>query len=182
MRNIAEQQQRLTETIYKLLALAEVEQHGWLQRRERVALALLFAQLAEALAPQLRASGLKLQVHAPDPELALAGDPYLLRQALHNLLDNAVAFSPVGGTVVLRAERDADARIALLVEDAGPGVPAYVLERVFERFYSLARPATWQRSSGLGLSFVREEARLHGGEASLRNRACGVTLARLLLG
>ncbi|UII65435.1 ATP-binding protein [Xanthomonas translucens] len=177
MHNIAEQQQRLTETIDKLLALAEVEQHGWLQRRERVAVASLFAQLAEALAPPLRASG--VQVQGPDAELALAGDPYLLRQALHNLLDNAIALSPAGGTVVLRA---AHARIALLVEDAGPGVPAYALQRVFERFYSLPRPATGQRSSGLGLSFVREVARLHGGEASLRNRACGGALARLVFG
>ncbi|WP_369980487.1 two-component system sensor histidine kinase CreC [Xanthomonas bundabergensis] len=181
VRNIAEQQQRLTETIDKLLALAEVEQHGWLQRRERIALAPLFAQLAEALAPPLRASGVRLQVGTPEPELALAGDPYLLRQALHNLLDNAVAFSPAGGTVVLRAERAADARIALLVEDAGPGVPDYALERVFERFYSLARPASGQRSSGLGLPFVREVARLHGGEASLRNREEGGAVARLSL-
>ncbi|MBD7922904.1 two-component system sensor histidine kinase CreC [Xanthomonas bonasiae] len=181
VRNIAEQQQRLTETIDKLLALAEVEQHGWLQRRERIALAPLFAQLQEALAPQLRASGVQLQVHAPEEQLALVGDPYLLRQALHNLLDNAIAFSPDGGIVVLRAERDADARIALLVEDAGPGVPDYALERVFERFYSLARPATGRRSSGLGLPFVREVARLHGGEASLRNRAAGGAVARLSL-
>lgn len=181
VRNIAEQQQRLTETIDKLLALAEVEQHGWLQRRERIALAPLFAQLAEALAPQLRASGVQLQVHAAEVELALAGDPYLLRQALHNLLDNAIAFSPHGGVVVLRVERETDARIALLVEDAGPGVPDYALERVFERFYSLARPATGQRSSGLGLSFVREVARLHGGEASLRNRERGGAVARLSL-
>jgi two-component system sensor histidine kinase CreC len=181
VRNIAEQQQRLTETIDKLLALAEVEQHGWLQRRERIALAPLFAQLQEALAPQLRASGVQLQVQAPEEQLALVGDPYLLRQALHNLLDNAIAFSPDGGVVVLRAERDADARIALLVEDAGPGVPDYALERVFERFYSLARPATGRRSSGLGLPFVREVARLHGGEASLRNRAAGGAVARLSL-
>ncbi len=181
VRNIAEQQQRLTETIDKLLALAEVEQHGWLQRRERIALAPLFAQLEEALAPQLRGSGVQLQVRAPEAELALAGDPYLLRQALHNLLDNAIAFSPHGGVVVLRVERETDARLALLVEDAGPGVPDYALERVFERFYSLARPASRQRSSGLGLSFVREVARLHGGEASLRNREHGGAAARLSL-
>ncbi|UYB53674.1 two-component system sensor histidine kinase CreC [Xanthomonas sp. AM6] len=181
VRNIAEQQQRLTETIDKLLALAEVEQHGWLQRRERIVLAPLFAQLAEALAPQLQAGGLRLQVQMLDPDLAVVGDPYLLRQALHNLLDNAIGFSPAGAAIVLRAERDADARVALLVEDAGPGVPDYALERVFERFYSLARPGSGQRSSGLGLPFVREVARLHGGEASLRNCESGGAMARLAL-
>ncbi|SON83117.1 hypothetical protein XFF6166_590022 [Xanthomonas citri pv. fuscans] len=56
------------------------------------------------------------------------------------------------------------------VEDRGSGVPDYALERVFERFYSLARPQTGQRSSGLGLPFVREVARLHGGDVMLRNR------------
>nr|WP_241093634.1 two-component system sensor histidine kinase CreC [Xanthomonas sp.] len=181
VRNIAEQQQRLTGTIDKLLALAEVEQHGWLQRRERIVLAPLFAQLEEALAPQLQGSGVRLQVQLPDTELALAGDPYLLRQALHNLLDNAIAFSPAGAAIALRAERTADARLVLLVEDEGPGVPDYALERVFERFYSLARPASGQRSSGLGLPFVREVARLHGGEASLRNREGGGAVARLSL-
>ncbi|XQA70886.1 two-component system sensor histidine kinase CreC [Xanthomonas sacchari] len=181
VRNIAEQQQRLTETIDKLLALAEVEQHGWLQRREPVALAPLCADLAEALAPQLQARGVQLQVQAPDPTLVVSGDPYLLRQALHNLLDNAIAFSPEGAVIVLRAERGADARVLLTVEDAGPGVPDYALERVFERFYSLARPATGQRSSGLGLPFVREVARLHGGDASLRNRDGGGAMACLAL-
>jgi len=52
---------------------------------------------------------------------------------------------------------------------------------VFERFYSLARPATGQRSSGLGLSFVQEVARLHGGRARLRNRAEGGARAELWL-
>ncbi|WP_295949035.1 ATP-binding protein, partial [uncultured Xanthomonas sp.] len=181
VRNIAEQQQRLTETIDKLLALAEVEQHGWLQRREPVALAPLCADLAEALAPQLQACGVQLQLQAPDPTLVVSGDPYLLRQALHNLLDNAIAFSPEDAVIVLRAERGADARVLLTVEDAGPGVPDYALERVFERFYSLARPATGQRSSGLGLPFVREVARLHGGDASLRNRDGGGAMACLAL-
>lgn len=74
-----------------------------------------------------------------------------------------------------------DGHLQWSVEDRGSGVPDYALERVFERFYSLARPQTGQRSSGLGLPFVREVARLHGGEATLDNRDGGGAVATLRL-
>ncbi|REM97832.1 two-component system sensor histidine kinase CreC, partial [Mycobacterium tuberculosis] len=93
---------------------------------------------------------------------SVQGDGYLLRQALNNLLENAVAFSPAGTVIALGAHAEGEG-IALTVADRGSGVPDYALDRVFERFYSLARPGTGQRSSGLGLSFVQEVARLHGG-------------------
>lgn len=178
--NISTQEQRLTETIDKLLALAEVEQHGWLQKRERVDLAALLAQVAESGAAQLQTRGLRLSSRMPEPSLTVEGDPYLLRQALSNLLDNAVAFSPEGGEVELAAFRDrGDAVIA--VRDRGPGVPDFAQERIFERFYSLARPDTGLRSSGLGLPFVREVARLHGGSVALANRDGGGAEAVLKL-
>lgn len=108
------------------------------------------------------------------------GDEFLLRQALINLLENAIAFSPQGSTIQLRAQVLKE-QVQLVVEDRGSGVPDYALERVFERFYSLARPQTGQRSSGLGLPFVREVARLHGGEATLGNREGGGAIATLRL-
>lgn len=111
---------------------------------------------------------------------AVLGDAFLLRQAVINLLENAIAFSPDGGTVQLRTQLE-DGQVQLLVEDRGSGVPDYAIERVFERFYSLARPQTGQRSSGLGLPFVREVARLHGGDVRLRNRDGGGAIATLRL-
>lgn len=110
----------------------------------------------------------------------MLGDAFLLRQAVINLLENAIAFSPDGGTVQLRTQLE-DGQVQLLVEDRGSGVPDYAIERVFERFYSLARPQTGQRSSGLGLPFVREVARLHGGDVRLRNRDGGGAIATLRL-
>ncbi|MBD4925934.1 two-component system sensor histidine kinase CreC, partial [Xanthomonas citri pv. citri] len=91
-------------------------------------------------------------------------------------LENAIAFSPQGSTIQLRTQV-LEEQLQLVVEDRGSGVPDYALERVFERFYSLARPQTGQRSSGLGLPFVREVARLHGGEATLGNREGGGAIA-----
>lgn len=168
-RSIVEQQQRLTGTIDKLLALAEVEQHGWLQRREMVDVDALCRELAGEFAPRLQHAGLQLQWVSPPANVQVRGDAWLLRQALSNLLENAMAFSPVGGRIALSAQAS-DGRISLVVEDEGPGVPDYALGKVFDRFYSLARPGSGQRSSGLGLPFVREVARLHGGSARLENR------------
>ncbi len=168
-RSIVEQQQRLTATIDKLLALAEVEQHGWLQRREMVDVDALCRELAAEFAPRLQRAGLQLQWVPPAANVQVRGDAWLLRQALSNLLENAMAFSPAGGRIVLSAQAS-DGRLSLVVEDEGPGVPDYALGKVFDRFYSLARPDSGQRSSGLGLPFVREVARLHGGTARLENR------------
>jgi len=91
-----------------------------------------------------------------------------------------VAFSPAGTVITVGAHAEDDG-LALTVADHGSGVPDYALDRVFERFYSLARPGTGQRSSGLGLSFVQEVARLHGGRISLRNREQGGAQAVLWL-
>ena len=177
--NIVQQERRLTETIDQLLRLAEVEQHGWLQRRTDVDLVALCRSLAEDAAPRLQAAQLQLDSHLPERAL-VQGDSFLLRQALSNLLDNAIAFSPAGGRIELALEQQGG-EWQVRLRDAGPGVPDYALERVFERFYSLARPGTGQRSSGLGLPFVAEVARLHGGQAGLRNAPEGGAEARLLL-
>lgn len=115
----------------------------------------------------------------PAPARVL-GDAFLLGQAVGNLVQNAVEFSPSGGMVRVAIELVAGQAI-VVVDDQGPGVPDYARERVFERFYSLPRPDTGRKSSGLGLSIVREIARLHRGEATLEPRPEGGTRARLVL-
>lgn len=179
-RHIQDQEQRLTETIDKLLALAEVEQHGWLQRRERIDVGALLVQAAQAQEAKLAATKLEFEMEPLSLPLAVDGDPFLLRQALSNLIDNAIAFSPETGCIGLSAHAEAGKAI-IIVHDQGPGIPDYALERVYERFYSLPRPGNGLRSSGLGLPFVREVARLHGGEVLLRNREAGGAEAVLSL-
>ena len=180
VQHIQTQELRLTETIDKLLALAEVEQHGWLQTRQPVSVAALVQETGEGISAKLAGAGLQLSVELHDPSATVRGDPFLLRQALSNLLDNAIAFSPVGATVTLSSALE-NGLLEIRVSDQGPGIPDYAHERVFERFYSLARPATGLRSSGLGLPFVREVARLHGGVAEIRNLPAGGAMATLRL-
>lgn len=72
------------------------------------------------------------------------------------------------GAIGITAGLD-EGMVAVVVEDEGPGIPDYCKEKVFDRFFSLQRPATGKKSTGLGLNFVREVAVLHGGEVSLEN-------------
>ncbi|HMB43886.1 MAG TPA: ATP-binding protein, partial [Luteimonas sp.] len=110
--------------------------------------------------------------------LTVSGDMFLLRQALLNIGENAIAFAPSGTAIELTASACDDV-VRFTVADRGPGIPDYAAARVFERFYSLSRPRSGERSSGLGLPFVREVASLHRGHALLRNREGGGAIAEL---
>ena len=69
----------------------------------------------------------------------------------------------------MRCERDGG-QLSVSVEDEGPGIPEYAKDRIFERFYSLARPDTGRKSTGLGLNFAKEIAALHKGTVAIENR------------
>ena len=175
--NILEQNARQRQLIDKLLALVRVEKQQRLDQPERIALAPLLAQVAQDAAAGLAARGVALEVQAIDA--VVAGDALLLRQALGNLLDNAIGFAPPGSRIDLQAQREGQG-IVISVCDRGEGIPAYAQERVFERFYSLPRPDAG-KSTGLGLPFVREVALLHGGTVTVANHADGGAVARLCL-
>jgi two-component system sensor histidine kinase CreC len=101
--------------------------------------------------------------------LQLEAERFLLEQALSNLLDNAIDFTPEGGHLFVRAAQTPGGQVQIGILNEGPLVPDYALERVFERFYSLPRPDSQRKSTGLGLSLVQEVAQLHGGTVQLCN-------------
>ena len=108
------------------------------------------------------------------------GDAFLLQRAVANLVDNALDFSPAGGQVtvaIVARGRSCD----VVVSDQGPGIPDFAEGKVFEKFYSLARPSTAKKSTGLGLSFVKEIAELHRGRVTLKNAPSGGAVATLSL-
>lgn len=173
---IREQGERMTRTIDALLALAAVEHRQRIEQPESVAVAALVADVLQDASVRAAEAGVHLESELAASLPPLQGDRYLLRQMLGNLLDNAIDFSPAGGRVRLQVREDAG-QLEFRVDDQGPGVPDYASGRVFERFYSLPRPRSQARSSGLGLSFVREVATLHGGSARLDNLPGGGAVA-----
>ncbi len=177
---IRAQSERLAQMIDKMLALAAVEHRQRLENPESLPLADVVADAVAQCETRLAQAGV---VATPDMAAGLPdvrGDRFLLRQALVNLIENAADFAPRGGVieVVLREEGGCQ---CVQVRDRGPGIPDYATDRVFERFYSLARPGNGSRSSGLGLPFVAEVAALHGGKVSLENRDGGGAVAELRL-
>ncbi len=179
---IRAQSERMSEMIDKLLALAAVEHRQRIEQPQPVDLRVIADEAAERIAPKFAQHGLRLTMVEGDAVRGrhVLGDPFLLRQSLLNLLENAADFAPGGSEVELRLRRDA-ANLIVEVLDRGPGVPDYALDRTFERFYSLPRPDGRSRSSGLGLCFVAQVMELHSGRVALANREGGGAVASLVL-
>lgn len=175
--NIRSEVARVQRIVERLLELTSVEARKALDGSEEISARELLAEAAEPLRAAAATARVALTFDAPDG-LRFRAERFLLRQALTNLLQNALEFSPTDSAVTCtaRAERNG---VLFTIEDHGPGVPDYALSRVFERFYSLPRPGTAKKSTGIGLALVREIAHLHHGEAQLANRPEGGARATL---
>ena len=176
--NIDSQGARLAAMIDKMLALAAMESRQVLEEPRPVDLGELLDETLLALEPRLQRRGLRIVRSGPE-RVPVSGDRFLLAHALSNLLENALEFSPEGGRIDVSLA-DEPGAVVLRVADEGPGVPAFAGGRVFERFFSLPRPGG-ARSSGLGLTLVREVALLHGGSITIANRPSGGAEATLSL-
>lgn len=178
--SIDAQSRRMAGMVDRLLELAALEHRQRIEAPRPVAADALAQEALDDALPRALARQVELRLHAEAGLPPLQGDAFLLRQLLGNLIDNAIDFSPPGGAVELHVGR-VGGQLRIDVEDRGPGVPAFALERAFERFYSLPRPDGGARSSGLGLNFVAEIAKLHGGDVALGNRDGGGAVATVLL-
>ena len=181
--NIDMETARLRSLSERLLSLAQVEQRRGLEETTPVPVRELVEELLAECAPRLELAGIKASNAVP-AGTSVAGERFLLRQALLNLVDNAIEFTPAGRGFVIDAAAGAlpDGRAALVisVRNQGEPIPDYALSRVTERFYSLPRPGSGRKSTGLGLNFASEVAQLHGGEFRITNESEGVN-AQLLL-
>lgn len=170
--NIESESARMQQLIERLLDLAQVEQRQGLEDQQQVPLAALVDEVLLAQSARIEGAGLQVRQRVP-AGVRLLCEPFLLRQAIGNLLENALDFTPPGGLLVVELET-AGARVALSVYNQGAAIPEYALGRLSERFYSLPRPGTGRKSTGLGLNFVEEVMQLHGGSLEVNNVQDGV--------
>jgi len=177
--NIARETQRIQELVDRMMELTALESRRSLDATAPVAMRPLLHELAASAQPAAAARGLNIVVEEGS-DATVEADAFLLHRALSNLLDNALDFSPPGGTVTLGLARQRR-MVDVTVRDHGPGIPDYAEDKVFEKFYSLARPHTRKKSTGLGLPFVKEIAELHEGRVTLTNAPDGGALATLSL-
>ncbi|WP_458373800.1 two-component system sensor histidine kinase CreC [Pseudomonas laurylsulfatiphila] len=170
--NIDSESARMQQLIERLLNLAQVEQRQGLEERVDVPLGALLRELLSAQAARIESRQLQVE-QSIAADLMLSGEPFLLRQALGNLLENALDFTPAKGVLRLGARR-IDEQVEFKLFNQAEAIPDYALPRLSERFYSLPRPDSGRKSTGLGLNFVEEVVKLHGGTLSIRNVDGGV--------
>lgn len=164
----------------QLLSL-ETADHSTNMDAEEIDFSRLVADMARKFAPAALQQGIDINLDAPDKALPVRGNAILLREAVENLLDNALRYGAVnGGELKLTLTRQ-DQQITLMVEDEGPGIPVAASEQVFERFLRLPQPDRKDAAGsgcGLGLAIVRSIANAHGGSAYLgrKDKGCRVFL------
>ncbi|MGE5539969.1 MAG: ATP-binding protein [Gemmatimonas sp.] len=167
---------RLIGIFNALLRLAELDSGVQRAAFGDVDLAALVSQVAELYAPI--AEDKKQMLEADAQPLTIRGDRFLIAQAVGNLVDNAIKYTPAGGHIKMTATR-MDGACAIAVADSGPGIAAADRERAVERFYrgdaSRGTPGV-----GLGLSLVAAVARLHGGRLELRDNDPGLVATLVL--
>ena len=177
--NIQSETHRIQELIDRMLKLTELEARRALGSRSPVQLAALARTIVEGAEPTLLKKHLRVDVEIA-PEITVSGDPLLLHVALSNLVQNAIDFSAENGRIAVTAAKAGD-NVELCVDDEGPGIPEFARARLFEKFFSLERPDTGKKSTGLGLNFVKEVAALHGGTIDVSNLPQRGLRARLIL-
>jgi two-component system sensor histidine kinase CreC len=168
LKNIRTEAGRIQDLVERMLKLSELEMRKSLPTMQSVPFAALLRTVLESKESMVSRKQLRVEAEAGE-EIAVRGDPFLLHQAVSNLLQNAIDFSPPGGRIDLKAADDGGGALIFTVDDQGPGIPDYAREKIFQKFFSLQRPDTGQKSTGLGLNFVREVASLHSGSIRLEN-------------
>jgi len=172
--------ERMQHLVDDLLDLSRIESGGWKPTPTAVAVA---EAAADALAESRQAAdkrGVTLRVDVSPQAATVQADAVALRQALTNLIENAVRYTPSGGEIVVFSKADT-AGVWVGVRDNGAGIPAEHLPRIFERFYRVdAARSRAEGGTGLGLSIVRHLVEAHGGRAVAESEVGRGTTVSLL--
>lgn len=173
LQRIEAESDRIAAMVDRLLLLARLEQPDFEPVRRPVRLAALVGEIVEERRPLADRAGVTLTTAVDDGSLQVEADPELLRQAVGNLLDNAVRHTPAGGEVVVSVTEAAEA-VRVEVADGGPGVAPEHRRRLFERFYR-ADPGRSRTAggTGLGLAIVKHVAQVHGGRVGVDDGPAG---------
>jgi two-component system sensor histidine kinase TctE len=176
LQQMARASQRAAHMVNQLLSMARADARAGVEARDRIDLEALATDVVRDFVPRSLDAGIDLGYEGADSQLPDAlqrpgqaevlGHALLLRELISNLVDNALHYTPRGGTVTVRVVPDPFAQtVVLQVEDSGPGIPAAERELVFQPFYRAL--GTTVDGSGLGLAIVAEIAHQHGSAVQL---------------
>ena len=176
LQQIARSSQRAAHMVNQLLAMARAEDKEHSARKQEVNIARLATETVRDFVPRSMEKRIDLGYEGPDagtvsrqrPGPVVTGHALLLRELIRNLVDNALQYTPAGGTVTVRVVDDPFGQVVVLqVEDSGPGISPAERDKVFQPFYRSL--GTHVDGSGLGLAIVREIAGQHDAEITLED-------------
>ena len=172
LRVMLDQARRMRRLIDDLLLLSRAEMRVHSRPTERVDLVASLRQVADAMTPLAREHNVALALDAPEEPVAVLGDHDQLLQVFQNLVENAIRYGAAGGKVEVTVEpRLQDRRVAVHVQDYGPGIPPEHLPRLTERFYRVDVGASREmKGTGLGLAIVKHILTRHHGDLEIRSR------------
>jgi signal transduction histidine kinase len=167
--SLHEEADRLVRLSRSLDALAEGDADTNPPQLEELDLALAVRSAIDLATPSVERAGLRLQTEIPD-SLPARADPDRLAQVLANLLSNAVRYTPTGGSITVRAERQ-PSDVLISVANTGDGIPPEDLDRLFERFYRVEKSRDRARGgAGIGLAIVKQLVESAGGHVGAESR------------
>ncbi len=163
---------QMTELVNDLISDAMMDAHNIAIRREQVDLVIVLGEIVAANRGPAERKQQTIELAAPAHQM-WSGDPDRLREAVDNLVNNAIKYSPVGGHIEMTMML-ADDHVLIRVADEGPGLSEEDVSRLFGRFQRLsARPTGGESSTGLGLSIVKRIVELHGGRVGAESPGPG---------
>jgi two-component system sensor histidine kinase CreC len=168
---ILEANERMDKLMDRLLSLAKIERTQQLENVEKVLVYELIQGVIDSPSRKgaLLAKDISVEVEL-NKETTIMVERLLVEQAISNILDNAIKFSP--GTSAIQIDvKEQNKWLTIKVVDNGPGIPEYAKKKIFSRFYSAPHPETGKRGNGLGLRFAKQIMLLHDGSITVSNRA-----------
>ena len=168
--NILVSNKQMDKLVTRLLDLSRIERRESLMKPETLKILPIIENAIKAPSRTQTISSKNINIALEiDKTITVFAEKILLEQAISNILNNALEFSPKGGTITFKAS-ETNTAVLITVLDDGPGMPPHVLRNLFTRFFSVSRPDSGNRGNGLGLRFVRKIMQLHKGEVTLKNR------------
>lgn len=160
---------RIQNLIDQLLELSSLEGKNSLQLEDTVFLIPLIEEVLNRFAIELERKSLEVKRIFPNIPIQIKGNQNYLRMAIENILRNSIEFSNVNDTITIKLDLQENGMMNLSFMDQGHSIPDYALTKVTEKFFSLPRPSNLRKSSGLGLSIVKEILDLHQAQLHIRN-------------
>jgi two-component system sensor histidine kinase CreC len=168
--NILDANKKMDLLVNRLLNLSRIERRDQLENIEKINVKDLIKEVLQSPTRKGNIARRSIKIeYTIERKFIIKAEKLLAEQALSNIIDNAIDFTPTSSTIGIKVS-ESNNHVIIQVYDQGIGVPEHARKQIFRHFFSSSRPDTGKRGNGLGLRFVKKIMNLHNGTVSLKNR------------